>query len=111
MRELTPEQRELLVFMQTPEYLARKAKEQAEDKAAMERARAIAEAKYAEQRAYYAAEEERRAEIIRPLKEAMRAAGIKLSLSSYEGVWGSYQIGNGPEVDLDLDSLEIGDEA
>ena len=53
------------------------------------------------------AEVEREAEIIRPLKDAMRAAGIKLSVCSYEGVWGSYQIGDGPEVDFDQDSLEI----
>jgi hypothetical protein len=105
MRELTPEQRELLIFMNTPEYIARKAKEQAETRAVMEAAAAEAERLRAIQRAQYEAEMHRQAEAIRPLKEALRAAGIQLSLSSYEGVWGEYQLGDGPVVDIDLDSL------
>jgi hypothetical protein len=45
--------------------------------------------------------EREREEVMRPLKEAMRAAGIKLQLFSYDGVWGEYQIGDGPVVDIE----------
>jgi hypothetical protein len=58
------------------------------------------------QRAEYEKRERERVEAIRPLKEALRAAGIKLQLTSYEGVWGQYQIGNGPVVEFDDDYFE-----
>jgi cation transport ATPase len=110
MRELTPEQRELMVFIHTPEYLARKAKEQAEARAVMEAARAEAARLHAIQRAQYEKAKREREENIRPLKEALRAAGIQLHVSSYEGVWGSYQIGDGPEVEFDEDGLDTFEE-
>jgi hypothetical protein len=103
MRELTPEQRELLIFINTPEYLARRAKEQGEARAAYEAAAAEAERLRAIQQEKYEREKRERAEAIRPLKEALGAAGINLHLTSYEGVWGSYQLGDGPEVDIDDD--------
>jgi hypothetical protein len=107
MRELTKEQEELLALVATVKWREEAARNAAANEAAMAAARAEAERLRAIQKAQYEAEAARQGEAIRPLKEAMRAAGIKLSLSSYEGVWGSYQIGDGPEVDLDLDSFEV----
>jgi hypothetical protein len=54
-------------------------------------------------------EDRERDEAIRPLKEALRAAGIRLECHGYyDGAWLKYQIGNGPVVEIEegLDAFE-----
>jgi hypothetical protein len=80
------------------------------NEAARKYEQAKADIAWAEYRAKQAERERLQQEAMRPLKEAMRAAGIKLHLTSYEGVWGSYQLGDGPEVDIDDDSFSTFEE-
>jgi hypothetical protein len=73
--------------------------------AAIAAAKAEAARLHAEADARHAAEMRARFEVLLPLMDALQAAGIKLNVSSYEGVWGTYQIGGGPEVEFDDDGL------
>jgi hypothetical protein len=106
MRQLTKEMEEWVARVNSEEF-----REQARKNAeANEAARVLAQAESDRQWAAYRAQRDQlareREEHMRPLKEAMRAAGIKLELSSYEGVWGKYQIGDGPVVAIDDDSFD-----
>ena len=89
-------------YINSPEYIARKAKEQAEERAAMAAARAEADRLYAIQRAKYEAEQAAIAAAKRPLSEALDAAGIQLEFGGYyEGAWMRYRIGDGPVVNVE----------
>jgi hypothetical protein len=79
-------------------------------KASMAAAQAERDRLWAEYRAKQEELKREREEALRPLKEALRAAGIKLKLTSYEGVWGEYQIGNGPVVAIDDDYFDTFEE-
>jgi hypothetical protein len=106
---MTKEQQELMEFINTPEYLARRAKEQADHRAATEKAHAEAARIAARMRAQREKQDREREEAVRPLKEALKAAGIKLECDGYyDGAWLKYQIGNGPVVEIEegLDAFE-----
>lgn len=110
MQELTQEQIDFLVRINTPEYRAEALKADLLAMEAARAARAESDRLWAAQRARWEELERQREEAIRPLKEALKAAGIKLHLASYEGVWGQYQIGNGPVVYIDDDSFDTDEE-
>jgi len=105
-RPLTKDQEVFLAMINSPERRAEDARNQKAREEVMAAAKAEADRLYAIQRAQLEERRRREEEALRPLKEALAAAGIKLALSSYEGIWGSYQIGDGPEVEVDLDYLE-----
>ena len=106
MRELTKEQEDWVLRVNSEEFREAALKQQEADKAAME----VAQAAYRKKEQTWLEESKRRAQLaeqqMQPLRKALTAAGIKLNFGSYEGVWGSYRVGNGPEVDFDLDSFE-----
>jgi ferric-dicitrate binding protein FerR (iron transport regulator) len=106
MRELTPEQLAFFVRINSEEFREEARKNDEANRAAMAEAEAAAARLRALQRAQYEKAKMERKETMRPLMEALGAAGIQLDVHSYEGVWGSYRIGDGPRVDFDLDSLE-----
>ena len=102
VRELNEEQRAFVAMMITPEFRAEMARNQAAHAEATAKAQAIAEIRRAEQLAKEKAEDEAQAEAERPLREALKAAGIKLEFEGYyDGAWFRYQIGDGPVVELE----------
>jgi protein-disulfide isomerase-like protein with CxxC motif len=109
-RELTKEMVDWALRVNSEEFKAEARKNQEAHAAAMVVAQAERDRLWAIQRAQYEERQRKQAEAMRPLKEALHAAGIKLQLSSYEGVWGSYQIGDGPVVDIDDDSFDTFEE-
>lgn len=104
MRALTPEQKAVMASFDWPMPPPTKA-----EIAAIEEAKVTAAKMRDIQQAHYAEQEKRRAEEVRPLKEALRAAGITLNFHSYEGVWGSYQLLGGPVVEFDQDDFNTED--
>ena len=109
-RELTKEMVDWALRVNTQEFREEARKNQEAAQAAMVVAQAERDRLWAIHRAQAEERQRKQEEAIRPLKEALRAAGIKLSLTSYEGVWGQYQIGNGPVVDIDADSFNAFEE-
>jgi hypothetical protein len=109
MRELTQAQRDFLVSINTPEYREEARKNQEAHDAAMAAAKAERDRLWAIQD-----DQNRRAKLareasVRPLKEALKAAGIKLEFDGYyDGAWLRYQIGNGPVVEVEegLDAFD-----
>lgn len=102
MRTLTQEQIDFVAGLITPEYRAEMARNQAAHAEATAKAQALAEIRWAEQRAKEEAEDRAQAEAERPLREALKAAGIKLEFDGYyDGAWLRYQIGDGPVVELE----------
>ena len=110
MRQLTKEQADWVARVNSEEFRAEARKNAEANEAAMAVAKAESDRVLAEYRAKQEVLNREREEAIRPLKEALRAAGIKLLLSSYEGVWGEYQIGNGPVADIDDDCFDTFEE-
>jgi hypothetical protein len=105
-RPLTPQQEE---FLKQFDFDWAGKEPTAEEVAAIEAAKAVADRRRAEQEARWAEEDRRAEEAIRPLKEALRAAGIKLEFDGYyEGCWMKYQIGDGPVVEVEegLDAFD-----
>ena len=105
MKELTQEQKDFVLRVNNEAFKEAARKQQEADKEAMQ----IAQAEYREKIRQQNEAIERRVrlneEAVKPLRKALTAAGIKLAITSYEGVRGSYQIGNGPEVQFDLDDF------
>jgi beta-phosphoglucomutase-like phosphatase (HAD superfamily) len=105
VRELTIEQLELLQELKTDAYkeIQRRAQED------LRRERALAEARVEMYRAQAAVEEARRKAAIKPLLDALRAAGIKLSVESYgydpSILWVKAELPDGTKVDEEFDEI------
>jgi len=105
-RELTKEQADFVLRLNSPEW-REAARKQQEEEQILREARLIEYKRKLDEYLARAEEKERaRREAMQPLWDALSAAGIKLSMASYEGIWGSYQIGDGPVVDFDLDDAD-----
>ena len=107
-RELTKEQADFLLRINSPEWREAARKQQEAEEKLREQRRIEYEQHYAAQQAKREEMDRRQREAMQPLVDILTKAGVKLELHSYDGVWGSYQIGDGPLVALDLDYLEIG---
>jgi hypothetical protein len=110
MRVLTKEQDDWVARVNSEEFREEARKNAEANEAARKLAQVRADIQRAEDRARQEARKREQEEAMRPLKAALKAAGIKLHLSSYEGVWGQYQIGDGPVVDIDDDSFDTFEE-
>jgi len=101
-RPLTKEQEVFLAKINSPERRAEAARNQKAHEEAMAAAKAEADRLYAIVRERYEREKLASEEAVRPLKEALAAAGIKLEFDGYhEGAWMRYQIGEGPIVEVE----------
>lgn len=104
MRELTPEQIALVQSLKTDEYKAMQLQAQ-ED---LRKAQASYEVKQAEYLARAAAEEARRLGQLKPIIDALRAAGIKISVEAYcygSSLWVKAELPDGTKVDEEFDEL------
>jgi hypothetical protein len=101
LRQLTKEQADWVARVNSEEFRAEARKNQEANEAAMAAARAESDRLWAEYRAKQEEQARKDAEASLPLREALRAAGIKLEFDGYyEGAWMRYQIGDGPVVEV-----------
>lgn len=105
MRQLTEDQKAFVRSLEPPKLSAAREeqrKNQEAHEAAMAAARAESDRLYAIRTAEYEERKRQEALALQPLKDALRAAGIKLEFDGYyDGAWMRFQIGDGPVVDLE----------